>query len=313
MSHRRTYVVACLAGHGVGPEVMAGASRALAQVSRQHGFEIEQVHPPFGSEALTRFGHALPAATRRATLAADAILVAGAMEPAVEGVTAELDLAATVTRALLDGGGELTIVAPRDDATEDWAIEHAFRSARAHSGRIASVGVSNGWRARVERHAEGHDGVTVTHLALADALRTLATEPARPGILIAERVLADALCQAPQLAGTRQLAATGLLSPSGPGLFGPTHGWALDIAGQGVANPSEILLAVALLLGEGLGRRSAAEALEESLAAALSAPRRTADRSGTGVAATTTEFVDAVLELLPSARRDTEFALGVGR
>jgi hypothetical protein len=52
--------------------------------------------------------------------------------------------------------------------------------------------------------------------------------------------------------------------------------------------------------------------LEESLAAALRGPRRPVEVAETGVAATTREFVDAVLGLLPSARRDTEFALGVG-
>ena len=48
----RRYVVACLAGNGIGPEVMAEASRALAQVSRLHGFLVEEVHPPFAGEAL---------------------------------------------------------------------------------------------------------------------------------------------------------------------------------------------------------------------------------------------------------------------
>ena len=75
-----------------------------------------------------------------------------------------------------------------------------------------------------------------------------------------------------------------------------------------------MLLATALLLSEGLGRKSAAGvALEESLAAALRGSRRPLDAAATGVAATTREFVDTVLGLLPSARRDTEFALGVGR
>ena len=75
-----------------------------------------------------------------------------------------------------------------------------------------------------------------------------------------------------------------------------------------------MLLATALLLAEGLGRVAAAEALEDSLTAG--APRRRgrpSEASGPGVAATTREFVDAVLGLLPSARRDTEFALGVVR
>ena len=83
-------------------------------------------------------------------------------------------------------------------------------------------------------------------------------------------------------------------------------------AGQGVADPSPMLLATALMLSEGLGRPVAGRALEESLAAALRGPRRPVELAAPGVAATTREFVDAVLGLLPSARRDTEFALGVG-
>ena len=53
-------------------------------------------------------------------------------------------------------------------------------------------------------------------------------------------------------------------------------------------------------------------ALEESLTAALEAARRPSQHTGPDVSATTREFVDAVLGLLRSARRDTEFALGVG-
>ena len=74
-----------------------------------------------------------------------------------------------------------------------------------------------------------------------------------------------------------------------------------------------MLLATALLLSEGLGRTSAGFALEESLSAALRGERKPLDAAAAGVAATTREFVDTVLGLLPSARRDTEFALGVGR
>jgi hypothetical protein len=74
-----------------------------------------------------------------------------------------------------------------------------------------------------------------------------------------------------------------------------------------------MLLATALLLSEGLGRTAAGVALEESLTVALGGSRKPLDAAEAGVAATTREFVDAVLALLPSARRDTEFALGVAR
>ena len=79
----RRHTVACLAGDGLGPELMAEATRTLRKVARMHGFAIEEVHVPFGSEALTRSGHPLPPATRSAVLAADAVLVAtGGSSPA---------------------------------------------------------------------------------------------------------------------------------------------------------------------------------------------------------------------------------------
>ncbi len=310
MTARRRYVVACLAGHGIGPEVTAAASRALARLGREHGFDVEELHPPFDTEALTRSGNLLPAATRHATVTADAVLASGDAAPSLEGVRAALDLRATVTR-VLDDTGEATAFAPLDDEAADWTLERAFQTAKARAGRLTSVGVSSAWTYRVDRHAELHAGVEVEHVALPEALRRLGAGSA--GVLVGEPVLADTVAEAPRLGGRRRLVASAHLSPAGPGLFTPAEGTTSDLAGQGVADPSPMLLATALLLSEGLGRKSAGVALEESLAAALQGSRRPLDAAATGVAATTREFVDTVLGLLPSARRDTEFALGVGR
>ena len=310
MTARPTYVVACLAGHGIGPEITAAASRALARLGREHGFDVEELHPPFDTEALTRSGHHLPSATRRATVSADAVLVSGDAAPALDGLRAELDLAARVTR-VLDTAGEATAFAPLHDDAADWTLERAFATAKARAGRLTSVGVNHAWRDVVDRHADRHPGVHVEHVSLPEALRRLSTGSA--GVLVAEGVLDETIAEAPRLAGKERLLASGQLSPSGPGLFTPAQGTASDLAGQGVADPSPMLLATALLLSEGLGRYAAGRALEDSLTMALERPQRPADVAGPGVAATTREFVDAVLGLLPSARRDTEFALGVAR
>jgi isocitrate/isopropylmalate dehydrogenase len=56
----RTYTVACLAGDGVGSELMAEATRALRAVSELHGFQVEELHVPFGSYSFARVGHRLP-------------------------------------------------------------------------------------------------------------------------------------------------------------------------------------------------------------------------------------------------------------
>lgn len=305
------YRIACLSGNGIGPEVMAEASRALAHVSHLHGFGVDEIHPPFGAEAVARFGHPLPAATRRATLDADAVLVAGASEPALHAVRAELDVAASVIRVLREDGGGLTLFAPLYDEAAAWTIARAFSSARAASGSLVSVGISSDWRRLVDAATERNDGVDVVDLALADALHALTPGSDDLGVVLTERALADALAEAPSRErDARRMRASGCLSPVGPGLFGPAHGSARDIAGQGVANPSEMLLAASLMLGEGLGRRAGAQTLETSLAEALRRPARTPDLAGPGKAATTREFVDVVLDLLSTVRRDTEFALG---
>jgi 3-isopropylmalate dehydrogenase len=309
MTGRSRYLVACLAGHGIGPEVTAAASRALARLGREHGFHVEELHPPFDTEALTRSGHLLPVATREATAHADAVLVAGDTAPALAGVKAALDLRAEVTR-VLDDAGDAIAFAPLDDDAADWTIARALEAASARSGRLTSVGVSHDWAERVDRHADRHAGVGVEHVPLLEALRRLAAGSA--GVLVAEGVLGDTVAAAPELGGRRRLVARAWLSPGGPGLFAPVGSTASDHAGQGVADPSPMLLATALMLAEGLGRGSAGQALEESLAAALRGPKRPVEVAALGVAATTREFVDAVLGLLPSARRDTEFALGVG-
>ena len=99
--------------------------------------------------------------------------------------------------------------------------------------------------------------------------RSAASTAGSVGVLAAEGVLGDAVAEAPRLGGRRRLVASAQLSPTGPSLFGPAQGTASDLAGHGVADPSPMLLATALLLSEGLGRAAAGEALEESLTAAL--------------------------------------------
>ena len=60
---------------------MGEASRALAAVARLHALRIDDVHLPFGGEAMTRFGHPLPLSTREAYRNADAILVSSPDDP----------------------------------------------------------------------------------------------------------------------------------------------------------------------------------------------------------------------------------------
>jgi isocitrate/isopropylmalate dehydrogenase len=68
-----------------------------------------------------------------------------------------------------------------------------------------------------------------------------------------------------------------------------------------------MLLAAALMLGEGLGERAAARTLVRAASETVEAGVLTPDMISSGVAATTREFVDVVVHQLVPARRDVEF------
>jgi 3-isopropylmalate dehydrogenase len=305
---KKRYTVACLSGDGIGPEVTAEASRALAVVSGMHGFLVDEVHVPFGGDALRRFGHPLPPVTRTACAGADAMLVAATREPALEVLKAELDLRWRITRVCARGS-ELAVVSPLPDDAVQLAVDSAYRLAFTRHAHLTSVGTSARWQAALAAAAERWDGVLVEPMPFEAAVTGLLRDPASFDVIASEQPFAEALASTAAFAhqGTRMVA-SGRVGPDGKGMFGPTHGSALEIAGQGVANPSAMLLAAALMLGEGLGERSAARTLERGVLETLETGVRTPDMLSSGAGATTREFMDHLLAGLPAARRDTEFA-----
>jgi 3-isopropylmalate dehydrogenase len=315
-TRRDRYTVACLSGDGIGPELMAEASRALAEAGRLHGFRVDEVHAPFAGEAVTRHGHPLPAVTRSACRDADAVLVALTREPALEGVKAELDLTWRVQRVRL-ADGDIAIVSPLDDQLEPFVVRRAFGLARSRHARLTAVGEGTAWSTFVNWEADRHPGVQVERLTLSKALPQLMNTPERFCVVVTQQQHATLVSElaAANRDGSR-IVASGRLSQTGPGIFGPTHGSAPEIAGQGVANPSGMLLAASLLLGEGLGEQAAARTLERAVSHALASGVRTADLAGRGPAAGTRDFMDAVLGLMPTTRTDVEFlvdtAVGTG-
>jgi 3-isopropylmalate dehydrogenase len=308
MSPRTKYTVACLSGDGIGPELMGEASRAVAEAGRLHRFRVDEVHVPFAGEAVSRHGHPLPPETRAACRRADAVLVALTKEPALEGVKAELDLTWRVQRVRL-ADGDIAVVSPLEDQMEPYVVRRAFDLARSRRAKVAAVGDGQTWNTFVGWEAERHPGVEVERLSLSEALPRLMTAPAGFCVVVTQRAHAELVSDltAASRDGSR-IVASGRLSQDGPGIFGPTHGSAPDIAGQGVANPSGMLLAAALMLSEGLGEHAAGSTLERAVSSALASGVRTADLAGRGPAATTRDFMDAVLDLMPTTRTDVEFA-----
>jgi 3-isopropylmalate dehydrogenase len=292
----RRFSVACLAGDGVGPELMGEASRALAAVARMHALRVDDLHLPFGGEALTRFGHPLPRSTREAYRNADAILVSSPNDPALDGVKADLDLNWGVSRVHNQPRGDLIVVEPLGDGTDELAIARAFELAAARRARLTSVGFTPEWDRLVTAEADGWDGLDVELLTIRAVLTRFRDHPGTVDLVVAPGDLAGAIVDAAaHLAGSLHTVASGWLSQTGPGLFAAQICDDHEVAGFGVADATGTLLAASLLLGEGLGARSAARTLERAVRAA----------EDVGVRDTRT-FTDAVIEHLPAARTDTE-------
>jgi 3-isopropylmalate dehydrogenase len=287
--------IACLAGSGVGPELMAEAARVLSRLNELHSLAIDEVHVPFAGEAMTRFGHPLPLSTRAAYRKADAILVASPNEPAVEALMADLDLVWRVSRVHLGEAGEVAVFGAVDSASPRQAVERAFFSAAAKHGRLTAVGSSPGWRRVVDAEHARWGGMLVERRTVGEALVRLRQSQCDLDVIVTEAELFEPLTDAAaHLGGSPASVADAWLAEEGPGLFMPGAAAPEDLAGFGVADPRAMLLTLSLLLAEGLHRRSAARTLERAVAAAR--PDAVGTRS----------VADAVLELLPEVRTDVE-------
>lgn len=296
------YSIACFAGDGIGPEVMAQASRGMTAAARLHGFALDEEHVPFGADATMRVGHPFPLASRNTALAADAILAATIDRTLLQSLEGELDLRAGVMRVRLRGAA-VTIVAPLSSDAWEWTLDRAIATARSSRGRLTFVGSEDGWAAEAEAASGRDDGLDVTRLSTRRTIRALASSPDAFDVLVCDRPLLVPLAELAWCLDARRVLAWGRLAGNGPGIFGPSHGTATDIAGQGVADPSSMLLAAALMLDEGIGERGAAA----TLSSAISYVRGDGGRRAAGTVSMSTELTDAVLARLPQSHSNAEF------
>lgn len=78
----KTFNIAVLPGDGIGPEIVAEASRILELVaSKSSDFALKLTQYDFGGAAIDSSGDPYPASTRQACKAADAILLGASLSP----------------------------------------------------------------------------------------------------------------------------------------------------------------------------------------------------------------------------------------
>ncbi|ELZ23607.1 3-isopropylmalate dehydrogenase [Halosimplex carlsbadense 2-9-1] len=325
-----THEIAVIPGDGIGQEVTPAAVDVLEAVDADFDF----VEGDAGDAVREATGEALPAETRELAADADATLFGAAGEtaadvilplrdvvgsfanvrparsyPGLDAVQPDTDLVfirentegvyAGIEAEIDDGVRTLTRVITEDASRE--IAEFGFKYAKQNG--FDDVTIAH--KANVMRETDGlfletaqavGDSFDIDYdTALMDALAMhLVMHPEDYGVVICPNLAGDMLSDlAAGLVG-----GLGLLPSANVGednaLFEPVHGSAPDIAGQGVANPSAMILSAAMLLDH-LDYGDEAAAVREAVEGVLADGPRTPDLGGD---ASTDEVTAAVVDRL---------------
>ncbi|WP_303324720.1 3-isopropylmalate dehydrogenase [Actinomyces radicidentis] len=214
-------------------------------------------------------------------------------------------------------GGAVRVGTPHEIATEvsvntaygvERVVRYAFEKAQARKKHLTLVHKHNVlvnaghlWRRTVETVGEEFPEVAVDYSHVDAATIYMVTDPARFDVIVTDNLFGDILTdEAGAVTGGIGLAASGNLNPVGefPSMFEPVHGSAPDIAGQGKADPTATISAVAMLL-EHIGQPEAAARVEAAVDADMAA-RAEANRAGSPLVRSTSEIGDAIVSALRS-------------
>lgn len=179
----------------------------------------------------------------------------------------------------------------------------AFRAAQGRRKKVASVDKANVlasmrlWRKTVIDVAEDYADVDLEHVLVDACTMHLLTRPASFDVVVAGNMFGDILSdEASVLAGSLGMLPSASLGSGRFGMYEPVHGSAPDIAGEGKANPTGMLLSLAMMLRYSMELEEEAVAIESAVEATLAQGLRTADIAEKGkTAASTHEFTDVVL------------------
>jgi isocitrate dehydrogenase (NAD+) len=196
------------------------------------------------------------------------------------------------------GQAESVAVVTRDGAER--VIRYAFEYAVKHERRKVTLV----HKANILKHTSGlflavgreiartYEGrVAVNELIIDNCAMQLVMRPEQFDVIVTTNLFGDILSdEISGLVGGLGLAPGGNIGEHGA-IFEAVHGSAPDIAGQGIANPSALILAAAMMLDH-LGETAAGDRVRRAIVATIVADKvRTVDLGG---AATTEEFGNAV-------------------
>ncbi|SER80613.1 3-isopropylmalate dehydrogenase [Corynebacterium cystitidis] len=191
-------------------------------------------------------------------------------------------------------GGTLRQGTPHEVASEvsqntrygvERTVRYAFEAAMNRNKKLTLVHKTNVlvnagtlWQNTVNDVAQEFPEVEVDYNHIDAATIYLVTDPSRYDVIVTDNLFGDIITDlAGAVAGGVGLASSGNIdaSKANPSMFEPVHGSAPDIAGKGIADPTAMILSVAMML-RWLGDEDEAVRIEEAVAADVSARTETA-------------------------------------
>lgn len=184
----------------------------------------------------------------------------------------------------------------------------SFEVARRRRSKVVSVDKANVfvagklWREIVDEigKAEFPD-VELTHFFADNASYQMCCHPTDFDVILADNLFGDLLSdQSAAIAGSLGMLPSASLPDlpqagrvQGTAIYEPVHGSAPDIAGQGIANPTGMILSLAMMLEYSCAEVNCARKIEAAVEAALNAGNATKDIGGTLDTAAMTDAVIA--------------------
>ncbi|PHR20894.1 MAG: 3-isopropylmalate dehydrogenase [Sphingopyxis sp.] len=189
------------------------------------------------------------------------------------------------------------------DESEVRRIAHvAFKTAMGRDKRLCSVDKANVletsqlWRDVMIEVSADYPEVELTHMYVDNAAMQLVRNPGQFDVVVTGNLFGDILSdQASMCVGSIGLLASASLGEGTKGLYEPIHGSAPDIAGQGIANPSAMILSAAMMLRHSFAMEVEASRVEAAVAAVLAQGVLGHDLGGK---ASTPEIGDAIVAQL---------------
>ncbi len=183
--------------------------------------------------------------------------------------------------------------------------EVAFQIAEGRRGKLTSVDKANVmetsklWRETVNKLAEKHPNVELSHMYVDNAAMQLIINPGAFDVIVTENMFGDILSdEASVLMGSLGMLPSASLGQGTFGLYEPAGGSAPDIAGKNLANPIAMISCVAMMLRHSLALEIEATAIETAILTVIKSGTATRDICTGDNFVGTREMTSAILSAL---------------